>query len=215
MVVNNVVDPYPYYYGNNIVYRGDMVYVNGVPYVSASEYYRQAAELAASARDVIVVEAPPQVVVADGGAVEQAVNHQVSKPAEDWMPMGTYAIASTDANGEQVETGYVMQLAVNKEGRLRGNYYSEDAQDVRQIIGSVDSKSQRVAMQFVDDKQTVLEVGLWNLTQETAPMLIHYDENDTAQLTLIRLADPEGETSSGPNDQMGPLLPDSGGDLAP
>ncbi|MDR0337152.1 MAG: hypothetical protein LBI18_08695, partial [Planctomycetaceae bacterium] len=68
---------------------------------------------------------------------------------------------------------------------------NEETGKIRQIIGAIDSKSQRVALRFTDDEQTVFECGLWNLTQDSVPLLVHFDENNSEPLTLIRLTKPE------------------------
>jgi hypothetical protein len=203
VVANEVLTPYPYYYGNNIVYRNGFVYVNGVPYVSAAEYYRQAAQLAQSANIIIretvheiaeqpALDAPilaPDFDLPDNETVRKTKDKPVDDDSEkDWLPMGTFAIL--DANGNE-KKGNIIQLATNKNGQIRGNYFNEETGKIRQIIGAIDSKSQRVALRFTDDEETVFECGLWNLTQDSVPLLVHFDEKDSEQLTLIRLTKPE------------------------
>jgi flagellar hook protein FlgE len=211
VVVNEIVTPYPYYYGNNIVYRNGFVYVNGVPYVSAAEYYRQAARLAQSTNVIIketvreIAEQPVVPILApdlsdheiNNGTNNKSGNKKVqqtaAKPVDDdseknWLPMGTFTIL--DANGNE-KKGNIFQFAVNKNGQIRGNYFNEETEKIRQIVGAVDSKSQRVAFRFTDEEKTVFECGLWNLTQDSLPLLVHYDEKDSEQLTLIRLKKPE------------------------
>ncbi len=208
-MVNEILDPTPYYYGSNIVYRGDMVYVNGVPYVSAAEYYRQAAELARSVEPIVVQEsAPVQIVIQngqpvlappEGGPANEAGNEVAVAQGQgsDWLPMGTFAVLRAGEDAEDAEVKNVIQLATNKTGQIRGNYFSEEGDDARQLVGAVDSKSQRVALRFADDEKTVMECGLWNLTQDSVPLLVHLNENDTEQVTLIRLSEEdEGEANS-------------------
>ncbi|MDR1964767.1 MAG: hypothetical protein LBQ50_13420 [Planctomycetaceae bacterium] len=210
-IVNEILTPYPYYYGNNIVYRNDIVYVNGVPYVSAAEYYRQAARLAQSANIIVketkIIEQPVPVLAPALGneepiqqEIQQPIRQAVDKPVdqnteEDWLPMGTFTVL--DANGNE-KTGNVLQLATNKNGQIRGNYYNEETGKTRQIVGAVDSKSQRVALRFTDDEKMILECGLWNLTQDSVPLLVHFDEKNSQQLTLIRLTKPETDNDSTP-----------------
>jgi hypothetical protein len=228
VVANEILTPYPYYYGNNIVYRNGFVYVNGVPYVSAAEYYRQAAELAQSANIIIketvheIKEQPAVPILAPvlpdeetndkannkvSNNETEAVQQTVLKPVDggsekDWFPMGTFTVL--DATGNE-KKGHILQLAANKNGQIRGNYFNEETGKIRQMVGAVDPKSQRVALRFSDEEKTVLECGLWNLTQDSVPLLVHYDEKDSEQLTLIRLTKPETEeqnNSEEPNDSM-------------
>ena len=190
---------YPYYYGNNIVYRGNMVYVNGVPYVSAADYYSQALILAQS-RETVVIEVPVEQAVAEpirlaeGPVLDPPMQEQVvAGPVPDddtaeWLPMGTFALLD---DVTQKESSGVLQLATNRAGQIRGNYVDEAADEARQIRGAVDPKSQRVAFQFDGDDVTVMECGLWNLTQDSVPLLIHHGEEQTEQKTLIRLTQDE------------------------
>ncbi len=181
-----------------------MVYVNGVPYVSSAEYYRQAAELARTVQP-IVIQNTIEVPVAEDSTPALAPPEPQADEESEWMPMGSFAVLKADETTEDFneEVSTVMQLATNKKGEIRGNYFMADGDTARQIVGAVDSKSQRVAMRFADDENTVMECGLWNLTQDSVPLLVHFDAEDTEQMTLIRLSDPEDE------EQNGPVLPEN------
>ena len=192
---------YPYYYGNNIVYRGDMVYVNGVPYVSAADYYSQALILSQPTETVVVEEVISEPIrmadepILDAPAQEQTKPVQGDESAE-WMPMGTFAFLD---DATQKESSQIIQLATNKHGRIRGNYVDEATGETKPLQGAVDPKSQRVAFQFVGDDKTVVECGLWNLTQDSVPILVHLSEERTEQKTLIRLTrSEETETELAP-----------------
>ncbi|MDR2642296.1 MAG: hypothetical protein LBC74_05840 [Planctomycetaceae bacterium] len=197
---------YPYYYGNNIVYNGDMVYVNGVPYVSSAEYYRQALELARTADALVKAEAEktPETIIVNLPANEPAPSNQPID--EGWLPMGTFALltqeneneniknvnVNEDVNDTQNISQEILQIAVNKMGQVRGNFVDEKNNSIRQMIGAIDPKTQRVALRFADDDKIVWECGLWNLTQDTLPVLIHSGETQIEQKTLIRLVDDNG-----------------------
>jgi len=197
VVVGNNLNPYYYNYGSNIVYSGDMVYVNGVPYVSSAEYYRQALELANTNTVVVERIVEKEVPVIIEKEVPIIVEREVpALPLDDkkadWLPMGTFAFAAGDGDTEAVpEKGMIIQLASDKKGRIRGNYLDEETGETRQVIGAIDPKTQRVALKFADDDRMVIECGLWNLTQDSVPILIHRDEDDTQNGTLIRLVPPE------------------------
>ncbi|MDR1478408.1 MAG: hypothetical protein LBJ00_05645 [Planctomycetaceae bacterium] len=206
----NTYNYHPYYYGNNIIYSGDMVYVNGVPYVSSAEYYRQALELSRTADALVKAENVPQVIV-----VNQPANEQQNQPPqidEAWMPMGTFAFLELGNENENINlianennkpnvSQMVLQIATNKMGQIRGNFVDEKNNSIRQMIGAVDPKTQRVALRFVDNDKEVWECGLWNLTQDTLPVLIHLDETKVEQKTLVRLVnDVESETDLNENE---------------
>lgn len=175
-------EPVYYNYGDNIVYDGDMVYVNGVPYVSADEYYQQTVTLANEGADTSV-DQPEE-------SWTQTQNTQVtdSDPDNQWMPLGSFAVLS---DPKQTSSHLVLQLAMNKKGVIRGNAYNQVTDKVQQIEGAVDHETQRVAFRITGDKVNTVECGLWNLTQESLPILVHEGKDKTLTRTLIRLNDPD------------------------
>lgn len=153
--------PMYYDYGNNITYQDNEVYMNDSSIGSAEEYYGQAATIASEGASA---DAP-----SDG----------------DWLPLGVFALSKSD----QPTSDFVVQLAVSKAGILRGNY-TDTATDSTQVIkGSVDKKTQRVAFTVGDNTKTILETGLYNLTKDEAPVLMHYGKDRTEQWLLVRIKD--------------------------
>ncbi len=156
------VQPIAYNYGTNITYQDNQVYYGDQPVATAGDYYQQAATVAASA------PAP-------------------AAQSDDWLPLGVFALVQK----EQSDPNYVMQLAVNKSGALGGNYTDLVSGTTRPIQGAVDKKTQRVAWTIGNNKTTVGETGLYNLTQDEAPALIHIGKDKTQQWLLVRLKQPE------------------------
>ena len=175
-VTNAVLTPVPYYYGSNIVYIEDTVYVNNVPYVSSNEYYQQAQNIAKAGA---VPAAQPE-------AVADAQKEADKNPVDEWLPMGTFVVV---ADGKQKESKRILQIATNKQGQVRGNFINQEADTVTELYGAVDPQTQRVAFKAKGNESLIAECGLWNLTQDTVPMLVHLDKNRTEERTLIRLAD--------------------------
>lgn len=161
-------EPIYYDYGNNITYNDNSVYVNGQDVGTAEQYYDQASQLAA---DGAQAEAP-----SDG----------------DWMPLGVFALTKTDAKSSDV----TIQLAINKQGILRGNYTDTDTGKSEVIQGSVDKKTQRAAFTVGDNTTNVIETGIYNLTKDEAPVLIHFGADKTEQWLLVRLKQPDSSSSS-------------------
>jgi hypothetical protein len=62
--------------------------------------------------------------------------------------------------------------------------------------GMVDEKTQRAAWTVVDKKYPIMETGLYNLTEDEAPALIHFADGQTQQWLLVRLQDPATEQSN-------------------
>jgi len=162
------VPPAYYDYGNNVTYEENNVYVNGENAGTTEEYYNQAAQLAATGAQA---EAP-----ADG----------------DWMPLGVFALTPPGATSSDI----TVQLAINKDGILRGNY-TDNAKNQNQVIqGSLDKTTQKVAFTIGDDKVNVVETGLYNLTKDEAPCLVHYGTERTEQWLLVRLQKPEDASTN-------------------
>jgi len=160
------VQPIYYDYGNNITYDDDQVYYGDQPVASAQQYYDQASNLATSA--------PP-----DKGK------------DDEWQPLGVFGLVQ----GDQSDTSAVFQLAVNKSGAIGGNFADMLSGSNLVVHGAVDQKTQRAAWTVGDNKQTVYEAGIYNLTQEEAPVLVHYGSDRTQQWTLVRLKQPEGQNA--------------------
>ena len=162
------VQPVAYNYGNNVTYQDDQVYY-GEP---AGGHGR--AVLSAGRR-----RWPKAAPAADA-------------TADDWMPLGVFALVQK----EQSDPHYVMQLAVNKSGAIGGNYTDLISGTNVPIQGAVDKKTQRAAWTVGKNKTTVCETGIYNLTQDEAPALIHIGKDKTQQWLLVRLKQPEIDTCS-------------------
>jgi len=155
--------PVYYDYGNTVTYQDDNVYVNGQDAGTAEQYYQQASTLAA-----------------DGANAD-------ASPDGDWLPLGVFAL--TQAAGKSSEV--TIQLAVNKQGTIRGNYTDTKTNSTQVLQGSVDKKTQRVAFSVGDNEDNVIETGLYNLTKDEAPCLLHFGKDRTEQWSLVRLKQPD------------------------
>jgi hypothetical protein len=163
--------PVYYDYGTNVTYNNDNVYVGGQDMGSAADYYQQAQTLT------------------DAGGGDNVSNEG------DWLPLGVFALSRSGHDNSTV----VIQLAVNKQGIIRGNYTDTFSDKAMPIHGSVDKKTQRVAFTVGDNKSSVLETGLYNLTKDEAPVLIHFGKDRTEQWMLVRLKQPEDQPAGSSN----------------
>ncbi|MFT5303437.1 MAG: hypothetical protein ACI814_004256 [Mariniblastus sp.] len=111
---------------------------------------------------------------------------------EDWMPLGVFALVS---EGE-TSTDKVVQLALNKDGVIRGNYQDQLADTVIPVTGSVDRETQRVALKLAGNENLVVETGLYNLTNDEVPVLLHFGPDRQEARVLARLQNPELENSN-------------------
>ena len=158
-------NPPDYDYGSNVVYQDNSVYVNGQDAGTAQQYAEQATTLATAGQ---TAPAPP---------------------TDDWKPLGVYALVE----GDEQTSNNIFQLAVNKDGIVRGNYYDGLLDTTTEVFGSVDKKTQRAAWTVGKKKDRVFEAGVYNLTQPQCPCLIHLGTQKTNQMLLVRVEQPKEE----------------------
>jgi hypothetical protein len=107
--------------------------------------------------------------------------------SESFLPLGVFALAPEN----QKESAALVQLAVNKEGILRGTYYDVLTNEAHAIQGAVDKKSQRVAFTIGAQGKTVFETQLVDLTESSGELSLHFANGEATDWTLSRYdADP-------------------------
>ena len=60
------------------------------------------------------------------------------------------------------------------------------------VQGSVNKRSQR-RWTIGDKKDTVFETGIYNLTKEQTPLLVHFGKDRTQQWLLVRMQQPAAQ----------------------
>jgi hypothetical protein len=160
---------YDYGTGGNVYTTNNTVYVDGQAVGSEADHAANTAALAA---------VPPP-------ATEKELEES------DWMPLGTFA-ASTGEADEQ--PSWVVQLAVDKQGVVSGTLYNVTTDSAQTLLGQVDKNTQRVAMR-VGEGDLVVETGLYNLTQQEAPVLAHFAADRTENWLLVRLEAPSEDAA--------------------
>jgi hypothetical protein len=154
--------PIYYDYGGTTVLDNDAVFQNGEEIASAEQYAAQAAAYADAGR-----QAAPG-------------------PDTEWQPLGVFGLIS----GDEPQAQHIFQLAVDRNGIVRGNYYDAVIDNSVPVYGSVDRTTQRVAWSAGDKKTVVFETGLNNLMQEHTTVLVHYGNERTVEMGLVRLNEP-------------------------
>jgi hypothetical protein len=152
-----------YDYGENVTYDDGNVYYGDQPVASAEQYYDQAGQ------------------IADAGGQPQS---------EEWLPLGVFAVI---AEPDQTQSDKTVQLALNKEGVIRGNLQDSLTDKVIPVTGAVDKETQRVALKLEGNDAVVVETGLYNLTNDEVPVLVHFGPDRQETRTLIRLKQPEDQ----------------------
>ena len=156
---------YDYGLGGNVVYNDNSVYINGDQVATTTEFAQSAADLA-------TVPAP--------------ASEEEAEKAE-WLPLGTFAVSSGEKDVDPVR---IVQLAVSKEGIISGTIYNTQTDEAQSIQGQVDKQTQRVAFRIGESEDLVIETGLYNLTQNEAPLLVHFGPDKVENWLLVRLEDP-------------------------
>jgi hypothetical protein len=159
---------YDYGQGGNVYYENNAVYVDGQAVGTPQDFAASAAELA---------------------TVDPPETEQQAEEAE-WMPLGTFAVSS---NQKETEPTRLVQLAVNKDGIVSGTLYDEATDQTQTILGRVDKETQRVALRVGESEDFVVETGLYNLTQEEAPIMVHFGPDRVENWLLVRLEHPEAQ----------------------
>src|SRR5262249_980507 len=162
-----VVNPIDYDYGSTVVYNNNNVYVNGQDTATAPQFAEQATTIATAGQTAN----PP--------------------PTADWKPRGVFALVQ----GDDKTSNNIFQLAVNKDGIIRGNFYDGLTDTTTEVYGSVDKKTQRAAWTIGKKKDRVFEAGIYNLTQPECPCLVHLGTQKTDQMLLVRMEQPKTDNN--------------------
>jgi hypothetical protein len=147
------------------VYEGENVYVDGNSVATQEQYVQQA------------------TVVADSGKQAEA-----SKD-EEWLSLGVFAMIQ----GDRTDSNDLFQLAVNKAGTIRGNFYNVLTDLALPVYGAVDKNTQRAAWTVGDKKEPIYEAGFANLTKPETTMMVHFGKGRSQQWSLIRVDAPAEE----------------------
>lgn len=156
-----------------------------------------AATTVAAATTATATTAATTIAAKPSTSTEVPAN-QSQDPSEQWMPLGTFAILQDEEKGESSQ---VVQLAMNRGGIVRGNLYDQKTDELVPLEGAVDQETQRVAFRIAssetDDKSNdgqVFECGLWNLTQDSLPVLLHKGSGKQETKKFVRLTEDVNES---------------------
>ena len=158
-------EPTSYSYGEDVYYSGDQVYYGDQAIATTEEYADQAAAIASSAP----AETPD---------------------SSDWLPLGVFALTQ-DGQATGAPPSLYLQLAISKQGVISGTLKNTLTGKVQTIEGMADKQSQRVAWTVADQERPIMETGLENLTQDSAPALIHFADGQTQQWLMVRIPEPK------------------------
>ena len=156
----------------------------------------------------------PEALAAESAAAKELAAKGTTEPGQDekFMPLGVFTLAPEN----QTEATAMLQLAVSKQGVLRGTYYDLLSDVDHPIRGSVDKKTQRVAWTFGPQGKVTFQTALGILTEPSGPVSVHYENGQTRQWVLARYEkepsenDPQDDQSGDGSDEDG-KAPDKAG----
>ncbi len=159
--------------GYSYDYTDNSVTVNGQEQPIDQQYDQQATQLA------------------QAGTAQQPQDTQ-------WEPLGVFALVHDDKG----QPTMYLQLAISKDGIINGTYFNSSTNQTLEVAGSLDRKTQRVAM-FTTKRTPVLDTGIYNLTQQQAPILLHFADGSTQKWLLVRLPPPKESQQQGQDQVQG------------
>lgn len=149
-------------YGNTVVFSDNDVFIHGKNVGPADQYATQA------------------VAVSDAGR-----NAPLSA-ADEWLPLGVFCVIQNDESASRE----FLQLAVNKRGILRGNYYQKGVETVAPVFGKLDAASQRAVWSMGKSRAVVFEAGAYNLTKAHTTVLFLFGTERREPWLLVALTRP-------------------------
>jgi hypothetical protein len=136
-------------------------------------------------------ESTPEQIAA---ASELAASGKQDPPKNTtFLPLGVFSIAPQG----QTEASALVQLAVSKDGLLRGSYYDLLTDHDQPIRGTVNKKTQEVAFTFGINGKVTFETTLPNLTQDKGTLAAHFENGKTSTWTLARYEKEPTEKETG------------------
>jgi hypothetical protein len=153
-----------YDYGESTYYEEGQVYQDGQPIATEEQYAEQAAAIATTAPTIDPATA-------------------------EWMTLGVFALTQ-DGQATGTTPNLFMQLAVSKEAVLSGTFKNMATGQTQTLEGAVDKNTKRAAWCVAGQQRPIAETGIENLTQDQAPVLIHFADGTTQQWLMVRLNEP-------------------------
>ena len=146
--------------------------------VTGSEQYSQQ-------YDVQTTETQPDADPSAAGEEPSATGG--ASPAEDaqWMSLGVFEIMPAG----QSEASRVVQLAVDREGVVRGTLCDRISDEVGDLHGAIDKQSLLVTWTIGEHGDVVFEIPLAELSKPQGSLTIHFPDGAAGQWRTRPLAD--------------------------
>ena len=150
--------------------QNNTVYLIGHPYATADKYFQRAAELAGSANS----------------------RHIPADATSNWLPLGVFEAIPPNKKSSNM----LMQLAVNKDGMIRGNYYDIGDKNVQLIEGSIDKNIARSVWVVCRQERHHFRHQFIQPHRHEAAILVHVGKDKNERWVLVRLQPPANAAAS-------------------
>lgn len=153
----------------------------GVPYATTGygvtgTGYVTVTEEPASEEEAVSESAPQSQPVAQPASAAPVADTQ------ETLSLGVFALAQ-EGNKEITR---MIQLAVTKDGTLKGSYYDVVSEQVHAISGSVDKSNMMATWTVSDSGKLTFQTNVNSLTQDRPVVTVRYADGKTSQWTMIR-----------------------------
>jgi len=183
LAIDDDDDDIEYNYGDNVYIQNETVYMDDKPLASEDEYAAQAIQYAS------VEVPPPPPMPEDQTQATPDQDAAMQEFMDNWLPLGVFAVGRE--NEDNVSPRYFLQIAVSKDGYIAGTCFDSTNNQTVPITGSVDKASKRAAWKMADNNDVVMETGIFNLTQDSAPAMVHFGKDKSETRLLVRMEKPK------------------------
>lgn len=123
------------------------------------------------------------VTVYESEADQIAESVQPPEEADQWMPVGVFAIVPQGTSDVDV----TVQLAVGKNGAIAGTYFNKDGNVTLPLHGAIDQSKQRVAWKVGEEDPITMETGLDSLTRDKSTVIIYFENGVSETWNMLRV----------------------------
>lgn len=130
---------------------------------------------------------PVETVIVEDQASDVAVNQTtattVSDAADEWLTLGAYTLRT----GSGDPGTRILQLAVDREGHVRGNYFDMITNAAHNVYGLIDEHTQQVRWTLESNRQLTFVATLDQLTRSLGVVHVQLPGGERQQWQLVRM----------------------------
>lgn len=125
-------------------------------------------------------------VSSDTSAPTDQASSEAAATADDaqWMPLGVFALKPSD----QPKARLVLQMAVRRDGVLRGSQFDTTSQEVANVVGAIDKQTLRATWRLEGDHPESFETALAELTKAEGNLTVRLPEGKQESWKAIQIS---------------------------